>query len=235
MPSSPTFGGFTFGTKLWGGGANAAAMFSTDALVFYDADGNAFSLSDNESMILTDLGPIGPSREIIGGSVPRDHGQFVNADYFRETVIEARGIAKKSTAALLDAFLDTMKKALRDREGSVDVIDQAGTVKRYTVTVDNYEAMFPRKRYHITFCPWVVRFRCKTPFGRSRTYDTAFSTLSSSPTNLTVDHGGTVRAQPVITRAFRPSTRACCSKLRVRPRAGSSEPRTRSPHRERSW
>lgn len=206
MPSSPTFGGYCFGLKHWGGGVNAAPMFSTNPLVFYDPDDNAFTLSDGTSMILTGLGPIGPSRELIGGATPRDHGEYLTADYFRETIIDARGIMKHSTPEELDAAIDAMKKALRHREGSVDVIDRAGTVKRYTVTVDNYEEMFPRERYHLTICPWRVRFRCKTPFGRARSYTPQAETLITSPSNMTVESVGTIRTLPVILMNFDSAT-----------------------------
>ena len=202
MPSPFIYNAKIWNANLWGGGQYSVPQYSTDTLAFYDSTGAYFSLSDNSAMILTDLRINGPTREIIGGNVPRDHGQYVNADYFRETVIEAEGIAKKSTAATLDAFLDTIKKNLRHREGFLDVIDTNSTVKRFVATMDSFDALFPRERYHITKCPWKARFRCKTPFGRSRDYNDEMSTLTSSPTNITIDHAGTIRALPVIIMIF---------------------------------
>src|SRR3954464_10931987 len=112
----PNFATFLFGSSLFGGGAFVTPVYSGDMLVFYDQDGNAFSLSDGTEMILTDLRISGPSRDLIGGDVPRGDGKFITADYFRQYQIEAEGVAIQSTAALLDAFLDTIKKNLRFRE-----------------------------------------------------------------------------------------------------------------------
>src|SRR4051812_16144292 len=106
----PTYGTFLGGTSLFGGGSFVTPMYSADSLVFYDTSENAFSLSDGTEMILTDLRISGPSRELIGGDVPRGDGKFLTADYFREYEIEAEGVAIQSTAALLDAYLDTVKK-----------------------------------------------------------------------------------------------------------------------------
>ncbi len=90
-----------------------------------------FSLSDGTVMILTELLDSGATREIVGGNVPRGDGQFITEAYYRERTIIARGIVKKDTAATLDAYLDTIRKSLRAREGNLDIIDNNGTAKRY--------------------------------------------------------------------------------------------------------
>lgn len=192
-----------FNTGVFGVSA-LTASYSSDTLAFYGPDGTYFSLSDGTTMILTDLRFLGPTRDLVGGNVPRGDGQYLTADYFREYVIEAEGIVKCSTAALLDAQLDTVRKNLRHREGSLDYIDANGTVKRFTVTMDGYEDLFAeRQRYHITICPWKARFKCKTPFGKARTYSSvSLLGLYASPTNQTVINTGTYKAQPIITLIF---------------------------------
>lgn len=191
------FGNKPYNTGLWGGGTQEIEVFSDDTLVFED-----FSLNDGESMILTGLRFLGPSRELIGGVIPRGDGLYQTGDYFREGVIEARGIARKSTAAALDAFLDTIRKNLRHSQGNLDYTDANGTVKRFVATVDSFEDMFDRQHYHVTFCPWVVRFRCRTPFGKARTYTSETVSITSSPTNQTVSNSGTTKAKPLFILIF---------------------------------
>jgi phage-related protein len=192
------FGQKPFNGGLWGGGASLAEVFSTDTLVF-----DNFSLSDGTTMILTGLRFLGPTREIIGGSVPRGHGMYQTADYFREVVIEAEGVVKVSTAALLDAQRDTIRKNLRKSQRNLDYTDANGTVKRFVATLDNFEELFAdRQAYHVTFCPWKARFRCKVPFGKARGYTPVMESFTASPHNQTVDNTGTMEAQPVFILIF---------------------------------
>lgn len=202
------FASNVFGVRMFNGGSTIVSSFSSDTLVFYSASGSSFSLSDGTTMILTGLRFLGPSRELVGGRIPRGDGEYLTADYFREYVIEAEGIVKASTAALLDAQLDTVRRDLRHREGHLDVTDAAGTVKRFAATMDGYEDLFAgRERHHVTICPWKARFRCKVPFGKARSY-TAATLLGMyvSPTNLTVVNTGTYKAQPVVVFIFTAAT-----------------------------
>jgi len=192
-----------FGTKpfaggLWGGGSSTVESFSTDTLVLDD-----FSLSDGETMIMEYLRFLGPTRELIGGTIPRGHGMYQTADYFRETVIECGGIVTASTAALLEAQLDTIRKNLRKAQRDLDYTDANGTVKRFVATLDNFDGLFAdREHYHVTFCPWNARFRCKTPFGKARDYTAVTETITSSPHNQTVENTGTAVGQPVFFLIF---------------------------------
>ncbi len=187
-----------FNTGMFNGGTTVAEVFSTDRVVF-----EGFSVSDGTTMLMTDLRFSGPSRELVGGKVPRDDGEYLTADYFREFVIECRGIVTQSTAALLDSYLDTIKKSLRTRDGNLDIIDSAGTVKRFIATVDNFDDMFAeREGTDVTKCPWTIRFRCKTPFGKSRNYNSTFTSFSTSPTNQSIVHAGTTKAQPIVILNF---------------------------------
>lgn len=198
----PQFNKFVFNSNLYGGGQFPVTHYSTDTLVF-----EGFSLSDGTVMTMTDLKISGPSREFIEGGVPRGDGKFLIADYFREYQVEASGIVRKSTAALLDAELDTIRKSLRVTNGELDYTNAAGTVKRFVATLANPEGLFAdRQGYHITFCPWTAVFRCFTPFPTARGYTSQTLSLSSSPENDVVVNAGTVRARPVFILIFTAAT-----------------------------
>jgi tail protein len=196
------FNSHVYNSGLFGGGSASVEMFSTDTLVF-----DGFSLSNGTDMILTGLRFLGPSREIIGGVIPRGDGLYQTGDYFRELVIEAAGVARADTAAELDALLDTIRKNLRGSRRNLDTIDSNGTVKRFVATVDSFEDLFAsREHFHITFCPWIVRFKCRIPFGKSRDYTTETNSLTTSPTNQTISNPGTTKAQPVFILIFNSAT-----------------------------
>ncbi|HYH63805.1 MAG TPA: hypothetical protein VD866_03810, partial [Urbifossiella sp.] len=117
--------------------------------------------------------------------------------------LELIGYVKHTSAALLDAYLDTIRRTLRTPRGELDVTDAAGTVKRFLATVDNFDEMFAgRERYHLTICPFVIRFRCLTPFGKARGYTSTSLALTTSPTVQSVVNDGTYFAQPVVTLNF---------------------------------
>src|SRR5688572_23459716 len=110
------FGTHLFNTSTFNGSYSSISTLSTDRVVF-----EGFSICDGVTMLMTEFLDSGPSREIIGGVIPRGDGMFVTADYFRERVFEARGIVRVDSAAELDTMLDTIKKNLRAREGNLDI------------------------------------------------------------------------------------------------------------------
>ena len=200
MPAA-TFNGPLFNAALFNGGNAADAGFSSDLVVF-----EGFSLSDNASIVCTNLIDSGPTREIIGARVPRGDGEYINGDFWRQKVIEVRGFVKKDSAEELDMYLDTIRKNLREREGFLD-ITRHGTARRFIGTLINAEELFAdRQGYHITFCPFVAKFLCKTPFGMDRTYTTSTFTFDSSPRNETIQNIGTIEAQPVFIFIFDSAT-----------------------------
>src|SRR4051794_39534614 len=113
-------------TKLWNtgmfnGGVTIVPAYLTDYAVFEN-----FSLSDGTRMVLTGLDYSGPSTDLQGGSTPRADGQYVPALYRREKMITLTGYVKAATGAALDAYLDTVRAAVRKREGNLDVTDLNG-------------------------------------------------------------------------------------------------------------
>src|SRR4051812_29298613 len=104
------FGSHVFGSRMYGGGSTIAEMFSTDRVVF-----EGLSLSDGSEIVLTGLEDSGPTREVVGDSVPRGDGMFITADYFRERKITAQGYVKAATKAAMATKLDLIRKTLRTR------------------------------------------------------------------------------------------------------------------------
>jgi len=194
----PAFRGFQYRENIYRGGAFPIVVPSTDLVVF-----NNFSLADNVSTFCTDLTDSAPSREIIGARVPRDDGEYVNGDYWRDKRIEVRGFLKKSTQSDLETFLETCRKNVRQREGNLDITrkDSSGntiSVRRYVATWENPEELFSdRKRHHITICPYNMVFTCKTPFAKDRAYTSQLTTLTVSPTTQVITNSGTIEAKPV--------------------------------------
>jgi hypothetical protein len=188
-----------FNTAMFDGGTTIAPVYSTDAAVFED-----FSLSDGTHMVLTEPPKFGPTRDPATDAVPRGHGMYKNSALFRVNTIELRGYVKHTSAALLDAYLDTLRMTLEAEDGNLDLIDQNGTVKRYVATCDNFEEMFAdRQRYHLTICPFAIRFRCFDPFGKARDYTSqSYFGMSTSGTVQSVVNPGTRKARLVLGLLF---------------------------------
>lgn len=207
-----------YNTGLWGTDGTIAPVYSTDLAVFDD-----FSFSDGTTYTVTRMTDNGPSRDIIGGDVPRDHGRFITGDFFREKEIEFQGYIRAADAASLLTAMDNLKKALRKRERHLD-ITQGSIVRRYVATVVNFDDIFSGKEgYHVNFCPFTVRFACKTPFAMDRDYTATTITLSSSPQTLAVYNLGTAVAYPIVTLIFDSASSVTAVNLkRIEPSDGST-------------
>jgi phage-related protein len=201
------YGTFQYNTALYNGSDERSVDPSTDLVVF-----DGFSLNDQSSTFTTGLVESAPSREVIGGNVPRGDGMYTNADYWRKKVIEVRGIVSKSSRTLLEQYLDTMRKALRERDQNLDITrtDDAGatiTVRRYTATLINPEELFSaREGYHTTTCPFVARFECRTPFAEDTAYTVVSETITVSPTNKIVENLGSIEGMPIVSLTFDSAT-----------------------------
>jgi phage-related protein len=191
------FGLVPFGQYLYNHGYTTLLSYSTDLAVF-----EGFSISDGTFMIVEKMVHNEPTREVIGGAVARDHGMYTVADYYREKTIEFQGLVRNTSASGLNAYLDTIRGALRTREGNLD-ITESGVVKRYVATLTNTDSIFSnRESYHITMCPFSLVFSCRVPFGCDRNYTTTTASVSSSPTSISHTMGGTTVSQPVVTLNF---------------------------------
>ena len=120
-----------FNERQFNGGL-LSEVLSTNLIVF-----DGFSISDGTIMICTDLLDSGPTREIISGRVPRDDGEYVNADYWREKTIVAKGIIIRSTSTLLEAYLDTEASGEQKQpknDGRFHRVAPSGCVRRCPAT-----------------------------------------------------------------------------------------------------
>ncbi len=190
---SPLFGPFPYGSGLFGTLLDSSTPGSGDLVVF-----DGFSLSDGIIVHCSNLIDSGPTRDLVGGPTPRADGQYLTADYFRNKTIEVRGIVRGTDAATLDANLDIVRAALRRREGNLD-ITRHGVTRRFIATLVNHDELFSnREGYHITFCPFVARFECKTPFGQDIDYTAVDTSIGTSPFNQDVQNLGTIEALPIV-------------------------------------
>jgi hypothetical protein len=192
-----------YNTGEYNGGPNITPVHSTDLAVF-----DGFSLADGTTMICEKVIDSAATREVNEGNIPRGNGMYVNGAYWRKKPIEVKGIVKAESKTALEAALDMIRKNLRRQERDLDITrtDEDGnviSVRRYTATWINPEETFAdREYYHITFCPFIVRFTCHYPFGRDRSYTETALSITSSPTNQQVYHAGTVESEPVIFMVF---------------------------------
>ena len=198
------FNSFQFDSRLFNGGSSNVATFSTDLAVF-----DGFSLADGTYMVVTDLQDSEPSRSLISGEIPRADGMYLLADYYRQKDVTVKGYVKASTRALLDQYLDTIRKNLRGRQKYLDLTRASdGAVRRYVATLTNPDRLFAaRQRYDITLCPFEAVFSCMTPFATDRGYTSASSqAITSSPTSITFDNAGTVHSYAVFALSFDSAT-----------------------------
>lgn len=191
------FDSFNFNTTNYNVLALAPDAEASSSLIF-----NGYDLQSTDVITSILIQDNAPDRAFDTSPIPRGDGEIIVGDYWRRKVVKVKGIIKKGTAALLDAEIDAMKKALRVPEGILDikVPHNDGTVRRYQATLTNGNSMFDeRQSYHVTFCPFTAEFTTVEPFGHSVLYDSAsFLGTTDLVFDEQVDNLGTVRAKPVI-------------------------------------
>ena len=175
-------------------GGPLAAVYSSDLVVFDD-----FSLHNGSTRIVHSLQDSGPTRELLGGSVPRGDGMYLNADYWRKKLIDVQGTLTETSEAALETAMDTMRKNLRSAEAFLD-ITRNGVVRRYTASLVNMDTLFPeRQHFNITHIPFRCRFECRTPFAVDRSFSSTSEQVTSSPLSITgANNVDTIEAEPVI-------------------------------------
>lgn len=179
-------------------GASNATVYSTDVVVF-----NNFSLSDNTSLYLMKVGEPEAKKDILSGSVPRGDGSYTIGNYLRDKVIPVKCLLKKSTAALFDQYIDTIKQNLRGFQQNLDITRLSdGAVRRYIATLQNGETLFDRSAWNITAMELDFSFVVKDGLGYARDYTNISQAVTASPTTLVFENLGTYKSKPVITLIF---------------------------------
>lgn len=193
---------FLYNTALYNSLLDASAPTGIDAAIF-----NGFSLSDGVYMVATDIyDDSSPTRELIGGVVPRDDGEYITSDFWRPKYITIEGYIKTADGASMQTYIDTIKKNLRKREQSLD-ITKYGVFRRYTATWVNGESSFEDRRgYNINVVNYKITFKCHYPFGSDQGYTSYSSLINTSPSNIVATHNGTVHARSIIAFVFDSAT-----------------------------
>ncbi len=192
------FGTFQFNTIQFDGAPSETTVYSTNVVVF-----DGFSLSDNSSLYLMKVGEPEPKKDILSGNVPRGDGSYVIGNYLRDKVIPVKCLLKKSTAALFDQYIDTIKQNLRGFQKNLDVTRLSdGAVRRYIATLQNGETLFDRSAWNLTAMELDFSFVVKDGLGYGRDYTSVSAAVTSSPTTLVYENMGTYKSKPVVTLIF---------------------------------
>ncbi len=180
-----------YNQALYNSPLDAGIPIGVDLVVF-----NSFSISDGTYMVVTDVyDDSAPTRELIGGIVPRDDGEYITSDFWRPKFITVEGYIKTSSGETMQAYLDTVKKNLRTREQYLD-ITKFGYFRRYIASWINPETAFEdRKGYNINVVRFKLTFKCHFPFGTDLDYTSSQEAMSTSPSSLVVTNAGTVHAR----------------------------------------
>lgn len=186
-----------YNTGVYNGPPLSAATVATDLVVF-----NGYSLADNSITFTTNLQDSAPEREILTGRIPRGDGVYVNGDFWRKKPIVVQGIITKSTSALLETELDTIRKKLAARQSNLDITRNSVT-RRYVASWVNPQEIFAqRQHFHTTTCPFRAVFECHEPFAKDKTYTSSSEAVTTSPHNINVENTGTIDAEPVFYLIF---------------------------------
>ncbi len=197
LPNMPGYGSFLYNSALYNGGNQNAPAYLTDLVVF-----DGFSLSDNTNVVTQKIIDSEPTRDLIGDKIPRADGQYLIADYYRIKEITVEGLVKQSTAALLDAYLETIRQNLRRQSAYLD-ITRNGVVRRYVATLNAGQDLFSQRQfYNVTICPFTAKFECRTPFAKDRDYSAVSQAVTVAPTTIAVNNSGTIKSQPIIALIF---------------------------------
>lgn len=186
-----------YNTFLYNGHGQMFAPEALDAIMFND-----YSLQSS-SVITRDLIESMPARDFQREDIPLYDGEFILGDFWRGKRLDIKGLIRKSSHLLLEQEMDTMRKALAVREGSLD-INFAGETRRFVATLINGDALFAqRQHFHVTTMPFEASFICVDPYGKSITYnsDPFLAQTALSLSDVAV-HPGTAKAKPVIILSF---------------------------------
>lgn len=186
-----------YNTSRYNGGPLTVTL-PTDLVVFED-----FSLHNNSTIFIHSIDDSGPSRQMLGSSIPREDGEFLNADYWGKKYVDFQGTVTAASATALEALMDTIRKGLRKPEGNLD-ITRNSVVRRYKASLVNMNSLFPkREHFHTSWIPFSARFECRTPFAEDREYTNVQEQITTSPVNITTaENTGTIEALPIILCIF---------------------------------
>ena len=148
---------------------------STDLIQF-----NSYGLQ-NANIVTTQVTYSGPQRDLGEAAYPRAHGEFMQTDYWRRTVITLRGYLVSTSQTALETLMDTLRQNLATGNANL-LVTWAGASRIWNAYCIMEKIFDQRQGYHINWCPFEISFIEIQPFGRA-------ANLSSNvpPTPCTVN------------------------------------------------
>lgn len=160
-----------FNTQLYNTAPAALLTGSLDEFVF-----NGYGLQN--ANIITEAANIerAPVRDFETVRAPRNNGRIISGDFWDIKGIELVGNLDVDTRTELDQLIDQIKQNLDTQSGNLDIVRGDGVSRRFIATA--VEMNFMRDRhFHVSTCPFRLRFECLVPFGQSINYDSTFETI----------------------------------------------------------
>jgi phage-related protein len=144
----------------------------------------------------------GHRRDIDQFSIPRANGIRVSNMYEREKIITADGLLKADTAELLETYIDTVKKNLRQARQQLVTV-WAGQTRLYEhATLMNADTMFEeREHYHINIVPFTLQFLCED-ISTDWDYEQWTGEITAADDTVAATGDGTTEGKPVIIVIF---------------------------------
>jgi hypothetical protein len=134
---------------------------------------------------------------VIEFSNPRSDGKGTTGDFWREKDIRVRGYIKTATGALMETYIETIKKNLRKSSRSLD-ITRYSVVRRYTATWVNPETfLVGRQGFNVTLVSFEIVFRAYGGFAMDRDYSQQNVAMTSSPSSDIPTNAGIYKALPI--------------------------------------
>jgi len=201
--STGQFNGKQFNTSMW----NAQTSTTTTLNVDFDAtdfDGDikfnnfVFGVNSTADAILNNVQYDSmPSRDFRTNPVPRDDGEIINGNFFRNKKIEIEATLYGDSKTDLNEKIDNMKKILAQKNGTLDFYINGG-LRRHIANAVNTDRIIDRRSYNITFQPFRIVFHSVEPFCKDLNYtSTTNRDATSLEFNQEVNNQGTTHTKPI--------------------------------------
>jgi len=125
--------------------------------------------------------------------------------FFRERVITLKWTIKSTTSESLIQEIDRFKKALWVNQQNLD-IKINWVIRRAKASVINFDTLFRKENYHITFIPFEVQFRVIKPFFAEITRQIQSFTWLTADLTEEMINGWSITTNPVVLITFTAAT-----------------------------
>lgn len=147
-----------------------------------------------------------PSRDFLTSPTPRDDGEIINGNFFRNKQITLEATLIGTTPTDLNTKIDNMKKALSVKNGNLD-IKVNGVIRRYVANAIETDRIIDRDSFNITFQRFNITFKSVEPYAKDMNY-TSYSLVDQTALTLTddVNNEGTTVTKPIFIFNFSAAT-----------------------------